>query len=362
VKKRWLLLGILACTSLWLAVPRRQILQLYEQALNLPHALLNGGPGDLGDLIYPWYGSRELILHHRDPYASEITGELRRTKGMQNAKDERYGQFAYPLYIALLMLPTLWLSYPSARLIFFCVQLLALLVTVKFWVQFVGWKIRPLTLAPVSVLVIISPPSLYGLIQTQITILVAAMIAGCAAALAAEHFLLAGCLLALASVKPQMIVLLAPWLVFWAAGQWSSRRKFVFGFIGTLIFLLASAELLLRGWLPEWKSAVIGYRAYAGDYIFRILAGHTLGFWLSVGLIAWLCFALREVQQESAKSEKFAIAFSLILIAELLVCPGMAFGYNQVLLIPAMLLVLFPLVSPKNIEIADAHLLRKTLT
>ena len=340
VKKHWLLLGILACTSLWIVAPAGKIALLYEELLNARQAVLSGGNSDLGDFFYPWYGSRELIVHHRDPYATAVTQEIRTAKKLEYAKDEREGQFVYPLHVALLILPLLWLPYQTARLIFFGFLLFALVVSIRFWFQFVRLKLSLPALLLTSALILLSPPTVYGLLETQVTVLVAALIASCAAALASEHFLLAGCLLALASIRPQMIILLVPWLLLWTAGQWRVRRNFAFGLLGGLVTLLVVAELLLPGWPAEWMNAVNGYRAYAGDTIMELMVGRTLGLWFSWGFIAWLFFALREVQKESPGSEKFAIGFSLILIAELVVCPGMIFGYNQILLIPAVLLLL----------------------
>ena len=62
--------------------------------------------------LYPrWYGSRELLLHHRDPYNASVTREIQvwahghplESDPENAAKDG--DRFAYPLYIAFRACP-----------------------------------------------------------------------------------------------------------------------------------------------------------------------------------------------------------------------------------------------------------------
>jgi hypothetical protein len=54
---------------------------LYSQWLMVPaeraHYAAMGQPTDVGDLYPRWYGTRELLLHHRDPYRLEVSREIR---------------------------------------------------------------------------------------------------------------------------------------------------------------------------------------------------------------------------------------------------------------------------------------------
>src|SRR5262245_58855791 len=60
--------------------------------------------GNLSDLYPRWFGARELLLNHRDPYGPEVSAEIQRgywgreidPTNPDDPKDEN--RFAYPLY------------------------------------------------------------------------------------------------------------------------------------------------------------------------------------------------------------------------------------------------------------------------
>src|SRR5277367_6551570 len=68
----WLVLG----TALALA----GAMWLFSQRVMVPgelaHYAAMGRPMDVGDLYPRWYGARELLLHHRDPYSTEVSREI----------------------------------------------------------------------------------------------------------------------------------------------------------------------------------------------------------------------------------------------------------------------------------------------
>ncbi len=90
-------------------------------------------------------------------------------------------------------------------------------------------------------------PMVQGIKLQQLTLLVAGLLAACGACLAGGWLLLAGGLLALATIKPQLTWPLVLWLLLWAASDWRSRRRFVFGFGFVMLLLLGGAQLLLPG-------------------------------------------------------------------------------------------------------------------
>src|SRR5437016_3609590 len=60
-----------------------------------------------GDLFAPWFGARELLVNHRDPYRPEVTREIQSeyygkalTGAANEPKDEQ--RFAYPAFVAFL--------------------------------------------------------------------------------------------------------------------------------------------------------------------------------------------------------------------------------------------------------------------
>jgi hypothetical protein len=72
-----------------------------------------------------------------------------------------------------------------------------------------------------------------------------------------------GSLLALALIKPQMMLLIATYLVLWSFAQWRVRWQFTGGFFLTALLLSASSLLIWPHWVQEWLRVLIAYRRYA---------------------------------------------------------------------------------------------------
>ena len=114
-----LLLALLFAGSMWFYVQR--VLVPYQKA----DAEAHGRPrGNLSDLYPRWLGTRELLLHHRDPYSAEVTREiqigyygrpLNPDRVNESRADEPRDQqgFAYPLHVVFLLAPTIGLPFPE---------------------------------------------------------------------------------------------------------------------------------------------------------------------------------------------------------------------------------------------------------
>ena len=331
MRLRWLALLTLAAGSLWLFAG--EPLGAYKK-LVIPGAL--NGPGDL---YHPWYGSGELVLHGRDPYGPDVTREIRSAYVGAEQRDPLWGQFTYPAYVAFLLAPTLWMSFGHVRVLFALLLALATAISIPIWLHVIGWRLRRLPTGILTLTVLASPALVQGLELQQLGLLVASLIALSMYYLVRRSFFSAGAILALASIKPQMILLLAPWLVLWAISGWKERNRFVLGFVGVLIFLTVSALILLPSWIAEWVQAVIAYRNYGGYSLIDTLLGQKLGSSAAVLLLLAVGFVLFRLRTESENSPEFALAVAAILLLELLIMPLMA-GYNQVLMVPALLLLL----------------------
>jgi hypothetical protein len=92
-----------------------------------------GSPiGNNSDLYPRWLGTRELLLHDRDPYGAEVTREIQvgfygRPLDPSNPHDLPFKEsFVYPLYVVFLMAPAASLRFGMAVEVFRWVLLLAL--------------------------------------------------------------------------------------------------------------------------------------------------------------------------------------------------------------------------------------------
>jgi hypothetical protein len=150
--------------------------------------------------------------------------------------------------------------------------------------------------------------------------------------------MLAGVLLALATIKPQLALPIAAWLTLWALSGWRRRWHFLAGFYLTLATLFAGAEYELPGWITRFRAALAAYHQYAGGRsVLDELLSPSLGKVFSglvVLAVAAVCWSKR-TEPENAPS--FAVTMSLVLAATAVVIPMFA-PYNQVLLLPAIFL------------------------
>src|ERR1700680_1078008 len=102
--------------------------------------------GNNSDLYPRWLGTRELLLHGRDPYSAEVTGEIQqgfygRPLDPRNPSDPTAQEsFVYPLYVAFLLAPTVTLPFPMVQEIFRLLLLLAVAGSVPLWMVAVGFR------------------------------------------------------------------------------------------------------------------------------------------------------------------------------------------------------------------------------
>jgi len=303
--------------------------------------------GNLSDLYPRWLGARELLLHHRDPYSSDVTREIQAgyygrpidpARG-NDPKDEQ--RFAYPLYVVFLLAPTVYLPFPVVQTLFDWVLVSLTIASVWLWLRALRWRVSLSTQVTLILFVLFSFPALQGLKLQQLSLLVGGLIAGSAVLLVEGHLTVAGVLLALATIKPQLALPLCVWILFWVLSDWRQRQNVVWGFIGTMAALLGGSEYLLPGWFSHFREAIVAYRHYSDgaqsalETLLTPLWGRVAacGALLIVVIVCW------RNRRTSADSANFAGTLALVLTTTVMIAPKAA-PYNQVLLIPGVLLVL----------------------
>lgn len=339
--KLGLLLSLIFAGSMWFYV--QHVLIAYQRADAATH---NRPRGNLSDLYPRWLGARELLLHHRDPYSTEVTREIQtgyygRPLDPSRPDDPKDQQgFAYPVYVVFLLAPTITLPFSAVQVGFRLLLITLMAAAVLLWLRALRWRPARTTTALLIILTLGSFPAVQGIKLQQLSLLVSTLLAGCAALLAAGHLLLAGVLLAIATIKPQLALPLAGWLLLWSASDWRRRQRFLWGFGGTLLVLLAASQYLLPGWIGHFRDAVAAYRDYTGGArsVLDLLTTPTVGKVLSALLllvVATACWRMRRVPRES---DRFVLVLTLVLTATIVVIPTFA-PYNQVLLLPAVLVL-----------------------
>jgi hypothetical protein len=338
-----LLLAFLFAGSMWFYV--QQVLVPYQKA----DAAAHGRPrGNLSDLYPRWLGARELLLHHRDPYSAQVTREIQtgyygRPLDPDRAGDPRVDEpkdqqgFAYPLHVVFLLAPTVGLPFPVVQAGFRWLLLILTLASVFLWLRVLRWQPSVTVTAILIVLTFGSYAVVQGIKLQQLTLVVSALLAGCAAALVAGYFSLAGLLLALATVKPQLALPVAGWLVLWAVSDWRRRQIFFWSFALTTAIFLAASEYVLPGWTGQFRDAVAAYRQYTGGAgsLLDVLATPLLGKILAAAAMIAVAVTGWRARFASHDSVAFSTLFVLVLGVTLVIVPSFA-PYNQILLLPAV--------------------------
>jgi hypothetical protein len=311
------------------------------------------GLGDgyaFGDDFYPiWLTTRQWQREHRDPYSMEMTREIQtglfgRTLDARRPADPPvdYRSFAYPAFTDLLLWPAAELEFPRLRLVL--VVLLPILTTTSIWLwmRALGWHVRPLCFVVLVVLMLCNYPLLEGFFALQPGLIVGFLLAWAALAVKRSQLLLAGCLMSLTLIKPQMTLLAVFYLLLWSVAD-RRRMRFWVGFLATTVLLVGASLWIWPRWIAQWTKIIFGYPRYATPSLVNLLPGKTLGGYagpmaivILLGVGVWLASRSRRV---SADSPEFWWALSLLLaITSVTILPGQAI-YDHVILYPGILLL-----------------------
>lgn len=335
-----MLLSLLLAGSMWFYVKR--VLVPYQIADARAHARPRG---ILSDLYPRWIGARELLLHHRDPYSTEVTRDIQtgyygRPLDPTRPNDPKDQQgFAYPLYVVFLLAPTVRLPFLVIEPVFRWLLVGLVVATVWGWIRFLRWRPTPATSIAVLALTLGSFAVAQGILLEQLTIVVSALVAGALLALLGGHLALAGVLLAVATIKPQLLWPMSAWLTVWAVSDWRRRQRFLWGFVLTGAILALAAEVALPGWIGRFWDAIGAYRQYTGaQSLFETMTTPIVGIainflvLLAAGVFCW------KVRRNNSDSATFSVASSMVLAATVVTVSSIA-PYNQIMLLPAALIL-----------------------
>jgi MFS family permease len=304
-------------------------------------------PKALSDLYPRWYGARELLLHHRDPYGIEVSHELqiafygRLLDASRPGEPRDQERFAYPLYVVFLLAPFVHMDFHTVRIIFWYLLAAVTIGTAALWQRFFGLSLSWAAFGTLAVMLVGSIGVIQGLSILQLGLLVSCFIAAAAVCAISGQLFLAGAFLALSTIKPQLAILPVVWFVLWAIADWRRRRSLLAGFAATLGALIIASEYLVPGWLWRYPDALRSYADYFGaksllGVLFRSPL-HWLVAILALLLAAKFCWYSR---RQPAQSVSFAISLGFALTLTVSIVPTVTSPFNQVLLLPVVLLLI----------------------
>jgi len=344
--KQWLWLALSVVVSLVSWSYMHRILLPWEQYVNVTRGQLKQ---QLGDLYPRWVGTRELLLNRRNPYGPEVSHEIQigfyghtieQTYDRPPSEIVDEQRFVYPLYVVLLLAPTVHLDF--AHLQAWAPVVLALLTAASLWLWMlvIRWRPPVSLVISLSLFVLATPQIAQGLRLRQFGLLVAFLVALATWCVTRERYVLAGILLAFSTVKPQMVFLLIAWFLLWSLGDFRARWRLFAGFAITTGLLIGAGEILLPGWPVQFLHGLNAYRHYFPTTSpLRLLLGDWAGGGLSILIVVALIAFGWKNRRASHDSDDFLDTLSFVLIVTTLVLPLLT-PYNQVLLLlPGVLLL-----------------------
>jgi len=232
------------------------------------------------DFYSRWVGGCALVRQGLNPYSDEVT--LRIQQGMYGRPahpGEDQVAFAYPLYSLLFFFPLCATDdYAWVQAIWLWLLLLALLAAMAFWLQIIRWRPPRWLWRLILLWTVLLYHSFRALLLGQFAVWVLLALAAALWAMQRGHDGRAGLLLALATVKPQLVYLAIPWILLWAAGQ--RRWRLWIGFAVSLAGLVLGSMLLLPTWLPDFVRQA---SAYPDHTVYGSLTWIIVRQWLGLG-------------------------------------------------------------------------------
>jgi hypothetical protein len=260
--------------------------------------------------------------------------------GARGAKTVDEQRFAYPVYVVLLLSPLVTLSFETANNVLPIILVAAIATCVLLWTGQVRWPTTWKVKWAAVLFILASPQMAQGLRLRQLGIVVGALLALAAWLMIHDRLITAGIVLAVCTIKPQMLILPLAWIVLWTLGNFRERWRLPAAFACVLAILISLGERLLPGWLPYFFKGLLAYRKYGPMTSLPQLAlGTGVGNAVSLLLVCALLFWGWSNRHESAESPRFLEILSLFFMAAVLLLPLMT-PFNQILLLLPTLLLL----------------------
>ena len=340
----WLLVAVFTCTVTF--AYRQRTLLPWEHYINVERGSLKA---EMGDLYPRWVGTRELLLHGRNPYGPEVSHEIQtafyghpveQTYHQPQAKILDEQRFAYPVYVVFLLAPTINLDFAKVQKWAPVVLGLCVALSAWVWLRVLDWRISRLSTLALILIVLSTPQVMQGFRLQQIGLFVFFLLAMASWCVVRTHLFLAGILLALSTIKPQSVVLCLVWFLLWSLGDWKNRWRLAGGFAITMIALVGAGELLLPQWPQYFLEGLEAYPKYfQTTSLTQLVLGNWLGGALSIVAIVVLVAYAWGKREVAAQSPEFVELLSMFLVASTLVLPLLT-PFNQgLLLLPVFILL-----------------------
>lgn len=332
----------------------------YHQRMFMPRVVAVRTAAGLGngysfgnDFYQVWLTSRQWLRQGRDLYSEEMTREIQTglygrpldSNRPTDPVDRRV--FPYPAFADLLFWPASEFPFALVRVTVVCMLAALTFASVPLWLRALEWRLNGKWVAVILSLTLCSYPALEALFAAQLGLFVAFLLAASLVALQRNRFLLAGILMAITTIKPQVAVLAIFYFLLWSLHDWRVRGRFCLGFFSTLVLLVGASLIVMPHWIQSWTHTVLAYRHYTRPPLVTEVLTAPLGSRLSApatlvltaaSIIIAMMLAWRN-RAAAFNSFAFWITLTILLsITTITILPGQAV-YDHLILLPGILLV-----------------------
>jgi len=214
------------------------------------------------DFLVHWVGTRQLLIEGNSPYSDETAARIQTMAyGRPARPGEHELRVAYPLYSGVLFTPFALIGdFTLARALWMTLLETALIGMAFICLRMMNWRIHGWILAVYLIFALLWYHAVRPLINGNAVILVALFIAGALEAIRHGRDEFAGVLLAFSTIKPQLVVLIIPFILFWSITV--QRWKILIWLLITLVILSVSAMIFVIDWPLQNLVEVLRYPGY----------------------------------------------------------------------------------------------------
>jgi hypothetical protein len=296
------------------------------------------------DFLARWSGAYFWVQEGVSPYDPEVSLSTQRAiygRPADPNRGEDIAHFVYPMPAMVFFAPFGLLPFEMARAVWMTILEISLPVLAVLGMRLVDWRPRLPVIAAILVFSIFWYHGFRSIIIGQFAVIEALLMVGALLAIHRNEDSLAGILLGLSIAKPQMPVLLIPFVVLWAIR--ARRSRIVIWFLGTAIVLVGIFLVLMPDWPGQWLRQLLEYPRYTalGPPV-SILANFIPAFSGAISgflTLAFMVYLLWEWFVSIGKDERrFQWTAALTIVITNLVAIRTA-TTNYVVMLPALLLV-----------------------
>jgi hypothetical protein len=215
------------------------------------------------DFLARWTGARYWLVEGVNPYDDQVGLAAQRMIYGRPANPQRgedIAAFVYPLPAMLFFAPCGLLPFPMARALWMTILELGLPLLAAFGLMIVGWRPPRWHIALWLIFSVVWYHGFRAVIVGQFAVIEALLMVGALLAIQSHSDAVAGVLLALSISKPQMVILLLPFVLIWAIK--SKRGRLVRWTLGSLGVLILASLLLMPDWPVRWLRQLLAYPEY----------------------------------------------------------------------------------------------------